>query len=122
MFLEDGAIFVDDAAFAEDVASGIGDTPGARGVELHQNVPNPFNPATRISFDLAQRENVKVSVYDVSGRLVNTLFEGELGIGPHSVPWDGTAKDGARVASGVYFYVLRTATGEVARRRMVLLK
>jgi flagellar hook assembly protein FlgD len=89
---------------------------------LYQNVPNPFNPATQIQFDLAQRENVRVSVYDVSGRLVSTLFEGELGSGPHSIPWDGTAADGARVASGVYFYVLRTDAGEVAKRRMVLLK
>ena len=122
VFLENGAIFVDDAAFAEDAASGVDDTPSARGVDLHQNVPNPFNPTTRISFDLAQSENVKISVYDVSGRLVNTLFEGQLGTGPHSVAWDGTSADGARVASGVYFYVLRTATGVVARRSMVMLK
>jgi len=121
LFLEGGAIFVDDVAFAEGVASGIGDTPRASGAELYQNVPNPFNPTTQISFNLAQRENVSVSVYDVTGRRVNTLFSGSLGVGPHSVKWDGTNTNGARVSSGVYLYVLRTSREEIARS-MVLLK
>jgi len=120
-FLENGAIFVDDVAFAEDVSSGVGDTPSAPGVELYQNVPNPFNPTTRISFDLTRRENVDISVYDVKGHLVNTLFKGRLGVGPHSVTWDGTAANGASVSSGVYLYVLRASTETIARR-MVLLK
>ena len=121
LFLENGAIFVDDVAFTDDVASGVDDTPSAGGAEMYQNVPNPFNPSTRISFDLAQRENVDISVYDVKGRLVNTLFKGQLGAGPHSMEWDGTAANGARVSSGVYLYVLRTSTETIARR-MVLLK
>lgn len=120
-FLENGKIFIDDVVFAEGVTSGAGDTPSALGAKLYQNVPNPFNPTTRISFDLAQRENVEISVYDVTGRLVNTLFKGRLGAGPHSVTWDGKAASGARVSSGVYLYVLRTSSEQVARR-MVLLK
>jgi hypothetical protein len=121
VFLEDGAIFVDDVEFTDDVLTGIDDTPSASGVKVHQNVPNPFNPSTRISFDLAQRENVNISVYDVKGRLVNTLFKGDLGAGPHYVEWDGTSAEGTRVSSGVYLYVLRTSTETIARR-MVLLK
>jgi hypothetical protein len=119
--LENGAIFVDDVAFAEDVSSGVGDTPAAIGAELYQNVPNPFNPTTQISFSLTRRENVDVSIYDVKGRIVNTLFEGSLDAGPHSLTWDGTAVGGARVASGIYLYVLRTSAGQLARR-MVMLK
>jgi hypothetical protein len=121
VFLEDGAIFVDDVEFTDDVVTGIDDTPSARGAKLRQNVPNPFNPSTRISFDLAQRENVSISVYDVKGRLVNTLYSGQLGAGPHSVEWDGTSAEGTRVSSGVYLYVLQTSTETIARR-MVLLK
>jgi hypothetical protein len=120
-FLENGAIFVDDMALYPGVTTGVGDTPSTSVVKLYQNVPNPFNPATKISFDLAQRENVELSVYDVTGRLVNSLFKGRLGAGPHSVTWDGKAANGESVASGVYLYVLRTATEEVARR-MVLMK
>jgi len=121
LFLEGGAIFVDDVAFTDDVASGVDDTPGKTGVTMYQNYPNPFNPSTRISFDLEQRENVEISVYDVAGRLVNTLFSGQLGAGPHSVQWDGTSSGGGNVSSGVYLYVLRTSRETVARR-MVLLK
>jgi hypothetical protein len=120
-FLENGAIFVDDVAFAEYVASGVDDTPGKSGITMYQNVPNPFNPSTRISFDLEQRENVTVSVYDVKGRLVNTLFSGQLEAGPQSVDWNGTSANGTRVSSGVYLYVLRTST-ETISRRMVMLK
>lgn len=119
--LEGGAIFVDDVAFAEDVATGVGETPVAVAAELYQNVPNPFNPNTRISFSLARRDHVDVSVYDVTGRLVSTLFDGQLGSGPHSLTWNGTASNGQLVASGVYLYVLRTST-DVMARRMVLLK
>jgi flagellar hook assembly protein FlgD len=88
---------------------------------MYQNVPNPFNPSTRISFDLESRENVTISVYDVKGRRVNTLLQGTLEAGPHSVDWDGTSAEGTRVSSGVYLYVLRTST-ETISRRMVLLK
>jgi hypothetical protein len=120
-FLEGGKIFVDDVAFWADVPSGAGDPPAAASAKLYQNVPNPFNPSTRISFELSKRDNVEISVYDVNGRLVNTLYQGRLNAGPHSVTWDGTAKNGVRVASGVYLYVLRTSMEEIGRR-MVLLK
>jgi hypothetical protein len=119
--LENGAIFVDDAAFTDQAPTGIDDTPGKSSVTMYQNVPNPFNPSTRISFDLESRENVTISVYDVKGRLVNTLLKGTLDAGPHSVDWDGTSAEGTRVSSGVYLYVLRTST-ETISRRMVMLK
>ncbi len=119
VFLENGAIFVDDAAFAKVTATGVEDTPSAR-TELHQNIPNPFNPSTRITFDLAQSENVELSVYDVSGRLVTTLLKGPMGAGPQTVTWDGTTADGERVSSGVYMYVLRTSAGQITRRMLLL--
>lgn len=119
--LEGGKVFVDDVAFTRQVASGVGDTPNAVGAELFQNVPNPFNPTTQIAFTLDQQDDVSIGVYDVKGRLVSTLVNERLGAGPHSVTWDGSAFDGTRVSSGVYFYVLRTSTGEISRR-MVLLK
>jgi hypothetical protein len=119
--LENGKVFVDDIAFFEGITSNVSDMPRMSGVKLFQNFPNPFNPTTRIAFELTQHENVEISVYDVTGALVTTLHRGHLGEGPHSVTWDGTAANGESVASGVYLYVLHTATEEVARR-MVLLK
>jgi flagellar hook assembly protein FlgD len=70
--------------------------------------PNPLNPSTTISFVLSRPGSVRLDVYDVSGRLVKALANEFMGTGPHSVGWDGTSRQGARVASGVYFYVLQT--------------
>jgi len=88
---------------------------------LYQNIPNPFNPTTRIDFDLEKSDRVEVVVYDVAGRRVATLFSGQLGIGPHSVRWDGRTASGKLAASGVYWYELRTSQGKLSRS-MVLMK
>jgi hypothetical protein len=88
--------------------------PGA--LSVAQNVPNPFNPTTRIRFALPAREMVDLRVYDVRGSLVRTLVTGELGAGTHDAVWDGRSDGEAQVPSGVYFYRLRTAGGQVTGR------
>lgn len=88
---------------------------------LDQNSPNPFNPTTTIRFTLAEKQNVTVSVYDVSGRLVRTLLGGVRDTGSHTVTWDGRDSAGATVGSGVYFY--RLDAGKFSdTKKMVLLK
>ncbi len=119
--LEGGAAWVDDVYFGAPVATGVEDRPVSLGFQLHQNVPNPFSPQTRIDFDLDQADNVSVTVYDVRGRRVATLLEGRLGSGPHSATWDGRSADGRSVSSGVYWSVLQTSTGKESRR-MVLIR
>ncbi len=69
--------------------------------EVGQNYPNPFNSSTVIPFSLNRPSNVKVSVYDVNGRLVDTVFEGKVTAGRHNVSWIGEG-----VTSGVYIYTL----------------
>jgi hypothetical protein len=89
---------------------------------LHENRPNPFNPATAIAFDLpATADRVTLRVYDLSGRLVKTLADGVLTAGRHTVDWDGRDLAGGAVASGIYIYELRSGAESVARR-MILLK
>ena len=73
---------------------------------LEQNYPNPFNPSTRIAFSLPQAGHVKLTIYDVLGRVVRTLVSGELAAGTHLVTWKGTNDAGTRVASGIYLYTL----------------
>jgi hypothetical protein len=97
-----------------------GDTP-ARGWALDANVPNPFNPATTISYSLAKQTRVELSIYDVSGALVRTLVSGEQAGGEKSVTWDGRSDRGNQMASGVYFYRLST-TEFNSTRKMILLK
>ncbi len=88
---------------------------------LHQNVPNPFNPSTVISYELANTETVTLGIYDVHGRLIRTLVSRAQNAGEYKIRWDGRDDRGSAVASGVYFY--RLAAGSfVETRRMVLLK
>ena len=75
------------------------------------NRPNPFNPATTISFEVSAAGPVALAVYDVDGRLVRTLLSDVRGPGSYEIPWDGTDVAGRAVASGIYFYRLTTAGG-----------
>jgi hypothetical protein len=70
---------------------------------LGQNYPNPFNPSTTISYILPERANVTISIYNQLGQKVETLFSGTKEAGQHSVVWNAS-----NMASGVYFYELRT--------------
>jgi len=97
------------------------ETPAAL-LALHQNRPNPFNPSTTISFTLPGESAVRLEVYDVSGRLVARLLNGEKrGAGPHDVEWNGRDASGRAATSGIYVYRL-IAGKETLSRKMVLLR
>jgi len=94
--------------------------PKAR-TRLEQNWPNPFNPATTISFVLAEDSRVRLVVYDAAGRMIDTLADGFLAGGRHEIQWNGTDGRGEPVSSGVYFY--RLAAGkDLFTRKMILLR
>ncbi|HPF70594.1 MAG TPA: Ig-like domain-containing protein, partial [Candidatus Krumholzibacteria bacterium] len=88
---------------------------------LAQNSPNPFNPQTTIRFALDRGGRVRLAVFDVRGRLVAKLVDGDLPAGAHSVVWDGHDGRGAPVGSGVYLYRLESG-GQAETRRMTLVK
>jgi hypothetical protein len=89
--------------------------------ELSQNIPNPFNPTTQISFALPQAGKVNLAIYNVLGQHVKNLVDDYMGAGYQTVTWDGTDFSGHQVASGVYFY--RLTTGQFSdTRKMMLLK
>jgi len=107
-------------------ATGMGGHParpqeGESLISLDQNHPNPFNPATRMTFRLPASMVVRLAVYDVSGALVTILVEGEMPGGLNDVSWDGRDAGGRRVDSGVYFCRLE-AGGQTASRKLVVLK
>jgi Domain of unknown function (DUF362)/FlgD Ig-like domain len=97
---------------------------GARplGFALHQNYPNPFNPSTTISFSASQRRAALLEIYDLTGRLIRTLLNGEVAAGNHSVLWDGRNERGISVGSGVYFYRLKLGTDFVSSKKMILMR
>jgi hypothetical protein len=88
---------------------------------LSQNYPNPFNPATRIEFSLPVQSRTTLKVYDVIGREVATLLNGERNAGRFTVEWNGRDQFNAPVASGIYFYRLETGSF-VQTKKMMLLK
>lgn len=88
---------------------------------LSQNVPNPFNPSTLVSFALPTAARVNLSIYNVLGQHVKTLVDTDMRAGYQTVTWDGTDNTGHTVASGVYFYKLN-AGDFTATKKMLMLK
>jgi flagellar hook assembly protein FlgD len=88
---------------------------------LSQNFPNPFNPTTTIRFALPNDAKVSLKVYDMLGREVRTLIDGNLHVGYQEVMWDGRNNAGIQVASGMYIYRI-TAGSFVSSKKMLLLK
>jgi hypothetical protein len=103
----------------------VAEIPG--GFALHANYPNPFNPTTRIMYDLPEASKVRLSVFNVLGQEVARLVDGEMAAGYQSVEWNTTTNAGIGLPSGIYFYRLKAtslATGEEFHdvRKMVLMK
>ncbi len=83
---------------------------------LLQNYPNPFNPSTSINFDLPNLSDVKLSIYDITGREVSVLVNEKLDPGSYSFSWNGS-----QFASGIYFYRVQ-AGSFIQTRKMALIK
>jgi len=83
--------------------------------ELHNNYPNPFNPTTVISYSLLHKNMVRLAVYDVLGRQVALLYDGEQSVGKHEFLFDAS-----NLPTGVYIYQLRSGEGSQARKMAVL--
>ncbi|MBU1676275.1 S8 family serine peptidase [bacterium] len=89
------------------IDDGPGQGPAPSRFAVEPNFPNPFNPSTMLRFSLPEASVTTLRVYDVAGRLVRTLIDGEMPAAVHAVEWRGESDDGRRVAAGVYFYRIR---------------
>ncbi|HSD62698.1 MAG TPA: trehalase family glycosidase [Ignavibacteriaceae bacterium] len=83
---------------------------------LFQNYPNPFNPSTNIEFQILETENVKVTVYDILGREVETLFNDEMKSGRHRITFNAV-----NLSSGIYFYSVRVGR-VVSTKSMIIIR
>jgi len=88
---------------------------------LLPNYPNPFNPRTIIPFTLSRTGRVKLSIFNLKGQLVKTLFDDEKAAGLHELSWNGLDDKGRPVSSGIYFYKLQTK-GFIETAKMILMK
>jgi hypothetical protein len=94
---------------------------------LHPAQPNPFNPRTTLRYDLPENSRVRLTLYDLTGRVVRTLVEGEETAGFKQAVWDGTDDTGRPAAAGVYLYTFQAEGLKSGKRfsgsgKLVLLK
>jgi hypothetical protein len=89
--------------------------------EVYQNYPNPFNPSTLIRFSIPEAGFVTVKIFDILGRNINTLVNSEFKAGVYNVQWNGENSFGSKVASGTYFYQVKTGSN-VSTKKMLLIK
>lgn len=86
-----------------------------RKVQLQPNYPNPFNPTTRITYELPRASEVQLTVYNIAGRKVATLVDGRRRAGTHAVTFDGQ-----NLASGLYIYRLQTGNYSLSRKMLLV--
>jgi hypothetical protein len=88
---------------------------------LHQNYPNPFNPTTTIQYELPKDSFVNIRIYDLKGRLVNTLVSKDQTAGYKAIKWAGVDDKGTPVSAGLYLYEIQAGDFRQTKK-MVLLK
>ncbi len=90
--------------------------------KLYQNYPNPFNPVTKIKFNIQangkrQTANVKLIIFDITGKLINSIADETLKAGTYSIEWDA-----AMYSSGIYFYSLIINGSIIGTKKMIFIK
>ncbi|MFC1714188.1 FlgD immunoglobulin-like domain containing protein [Candidatus Poribacteria bacterium] len=95
---------------------------GVKRSSLLQNYPNPFNPETWIPYQLAEDGKATITICNATGQIARTLDLGHKESGYYTIRWDGQDDRGQSLASGIYFYVLRTDDGFSDTKKMILLK
>jgi glucuronoarabinoxylan endo-1,4-beta-xylanase len=89
--------------------------------ELEQNYPNPFFSSTALPYGIKETSHVRVTIYDILGKVVRKFDVGQQSVGLYNVLWDGQYNSGLKVANGIYFYRLE-ADGESRVRKMIFNK
>ncbi len=92
------------------------------GDKLHSNYPDPFNPSTNIMYYIQKDSHVKVEIYNILGKKVKTLFDGEESSGIKSVTWNAVDDFGSKVVSGYYIYRITSNHGDLYTGKLLLLK
>lgn len=90
-------------------------------IRFLKNYPNPFNPVTKIQFDLTQAGKTEVKIFNIKGQKVKTLLDQELEAGIHNIVWSGKDDNGKRVTSGIYFYKV-TVNKQEKIKKMIMIK
>jgi hypothetical protein len=107
--LQGGKVMVTDL-----LPTGIEEDLNNNGVAIRNIYPNPFSNETNISFSLVENGNVSVSIYDMTGREVASLHDGEMPAGEHLLTWEAS-----NMPNGLYFCTISTADAKVTQKVML---
>lgn len=88
-----------------------------RSIALYQNYPNPFNPNTLITYNLSDKSNVKLKIYDITGKIISTLVDKNQNKGTYQVKFSSS-----NLPSGIYFYTLYVNGNIIDSKKMTLIK
>ena len=107
--------------YGEIIVLSIDNTPTPSRYKLSQNYPNPFNPKTTIKFELDSPMHAELVIFNQQGKKIKTILNSALQVGTHEFPWHGKNDKNEDVASGIYYYQLRTER-QIESRKMLLLR
>ena len=88
--------------------------------QLHPNAPNPFNPSTTLTYTLSESSPVRMSIYSIAGKKVREWYDSRQQPGQYTIDWNGMDSSGLSVASGVYFYQLKTDWGHTVQKMTLI--
>ena len=106
---------------APGATTGVGGSSDVPPLQVLSIAPNPTTGVTRLEYELSQPAEIRIGVYDVTGRLIRTLADSPQAAGMHPVIWDGRNRDGSDAPSGLYFVRVR-AGSFVQSRKLVLVR
>jgi len=112
------SLIIGTESYAEQVSGGIPLQPLK--FALFQNYPNPFNPHTVIQYQLAERVDVRLEIYNILGQKVRTFERKSQDTGLHQVTWDGTNDQGIRTGSGILIYKIKAGSFSEARKMILI--
>ncbi len=121
MEIEDTLVQVRDSVICRSGPTGIEESSAFPSIHGVYNLPNPFVSKTTIYYNLRVGGDVRLTIYDMTGRLVYTLVEGYIEAGEHTVVWDGGDGRGRRLAQGVYFYKIQSGN-QTENRKIILIQ
>lgn len=87
---------------------------------MYPAYPNPFNPSTTFRYDLIQKAHVNITIYDMLGREIKTIFNQIEDPGNHSLVWNGLNNHGETVSGGIYVYVIQAGQSSTANKVIFL--
>ena len=90
-------------------------------ISLYQNFPNPFNPTTKIKYEIKKPTNITLTVYNLKGKVIRNLISKNEKAGFNVISWNGKDDYGAKVSSGTYIYTIKTPEFSDSKK-MILLK